>query len=205
MGDLFVIFMLSSIGFFNSALALEIRPLTKLFFGFLMVIQADTGAYLMMLFLSIFVVLCPLYVVGSLGLAKIARKHGVKGSGFAWAGILNNYVLGTIGLNKNYGWLMLVLSVPGFIWAFGRIYLPYVDLFVRGIPDVLMIGLFLAFYVLKMIALHRVYLKMSAKARLLTIATVLSAGILGPVFLFAIRNNDVISTSEQGSVKESEA
>lgn len=48
-----------------------------------------------------------------------------------------------------------------------------------------------ALSILTAISLYKIYSKVSDKAVLMTVFTVLSLGLLTPIFLFSIRNNEV--------------
>jgi len=127
-------------------------------------------------------VLLPLYVLGSLGLMNIARKHGHAHDWAAWIPFYNSYLLGKIAYNKQVGF---VLALVGFLsfsdWVIGFLPAPF-----SYIPLICLVGL-------TFVSLHRTYKRMSEKALLMTISTLFSCGLLFPIFLFVISRNALLS------------
>jgi len=144
---------------------------------------------LLVLALGFFAVIIALYVFYAYGLMKIAKKNDVRGSWMAWIPIFNFYLMGKMAFNKGIGWCMVILSLLG---GTGEVTIN---------DQVIASGSILsapynswasmAFLILLLISLYRIYEKMSEKAVVMIIMTILSLGLLTPIFLFAIRNNEV--------------
>ncbi len=114
------------------------------------------------------------YILGSIGLMKIADRTGEERSWMAWVPVLNIYLLGKLGFSNVVGWVMVVLFL------------------LNGNKTTSNSMFSLALSVLTIISFHKIYSKVSDKAVIMTVFTVLSLGLLGPIFLFMIRNNDRI-------------
>jgi hypothetical protein len=114
-----------------------------------------------------------LYILGSIGLMKIADKLGEKKSWIAWVPVLNLYLIGKLGFSNVVGWLMIALGI------------------LSGNRDTNNSIFSFALSILTAISLYKIYSKVSDKAVLMTVFTVLSLGLLTPIFLFSIRNNEV--------------
>jgi hypothetical protein len=114
-----------------------------------------------------------LYILGSIGLMKIADKMGEEKSWIAWVPVLNLYLIGKLGFSNVVGWLMIALGI------------------LSGNRDTNNSIFSFALSILTAISLYKIYSKVSDKAVLMTVFTVLSLGLLTPIFLFSIRNNEV--------------
>lgn len=128
-----------------------------------------------------------LYILGSLGLMQITDKLGSKGAWMAWLPLFNVYLLGKLAFNKGIGWILVILTIlSGDMKKTVNIDgITYVKTHTSSL-----FSLILA--IMTFVVLHKIYKKFSTKANLMTLFTVLSCGILAPIFLFAIRNNEVI-------------
>lgn len=131
-----------------------------------------------------------LYILGSIGLMKIANKIEGKGGWMAWLPFFSNYLTGKLAFNKLTGWCLVILmflssqkssTINGQTITTGSI-LPTPFCSIAG----------LALAILLLVSLYKIYSKVSDKAVIMIIFTVLSFGLLSPIFLFAIRNNPVI-------------
>lgn len=139
--------------------------------------------------LLIFVILFTLYIFGSIGLMAIAKKLNITGGWMAWLPIFNFYLLGKVAFNKGAGWF---LAISGLLS--GNYNLTVNDEQVASspiLPAPLNSFLSLAFVVFLFTSLYKVYNKFSDKAGIMTVTSVLTFGLLSPIYLFAIRNNDV--------------
>ncbi|MDD2377072.1 MAG: hypothetical protein PHD15_06400 [Clostridia bacterium] len=139
-----------------------------------------------MLVFAMFIIV--LYILSGIGLMGITNKLGQKGSWMAWVPIFNFYLIGKLGFTKIIGWIIVVLIFLGSSYS-------------STINGVTTTGTILPapfnaiagciFAALLLISIFRIYSKVSEKSIFMMIFTVLSFGLLAPVFLFAIRNNDV--------------
>lgn len=139
--------------------------------------------------LLIFVILFTLYILGSIGLMGIAKKLNITGGWMAWIPIFSFYLLGKIAYNKGAGWF---LAISGLLS--GNYNMTINDEQVASspiLPAPLNTFVSLAFVVFLFTSLHKVYDRMSDKAVIMTVTTVLTFGLLSPIYLFAIRNNEV--------------
>jgi hypothetical protein len=151
----------------------------------------DLFALLAGFMLIFFIVFLVLYILGSLGLAGITKNVNEKGGWMAWFPIFNFYLIGKLGFSKVVGWAMVVLSflsskstttVNGVSVTTGTI-----------LPTQLASIASFALFILLIVSLFKIYSKVSEKAVVMIICTVLSFGLLAPIFLFAIRKNEAIA------------
>jgi len=127
------------------------------------------------------------YILFCVGLMKIAKGVGEKPY-LAWIPIINLYLIGKIGINKNWGLILTSLGFMILITIFLINIFNPVDLTIIS----QIIGMLLAsILLLSYIALHHIYDARSRYSHNMTIFTVLSFGLLTPFFIFAIRNNPV--------------
>lgn len=143
-------------------------------------------------FLLIFLlILAVLYILGSIGLMKITEKLNKKGGWMAWVPFLDVSLMAKIGL----GSLLLEIIMPILMILSGKINISVNDktTYSGGIlPSpygAIALGIFT---VLEFVCIHKIYAKMSKKAVLMTVFTVLTLGLMAPIFFFAIRNNKPI-------------
>jgi len=143
----------------------------------------EVCAALFGIFLVILIIM-PFYILGSLGLMIIARRHGLQNERLAWVPFARTYVLGAVAFDdKTAGMTFVGLQVLSLVFGSSK-----------GRGRSITNG---SYFVFKVAALHEIYKKMSDKAIFMTIATVLSLGLLGPIFLFVIRNNELLHVNER--------
>ena len=140
----------------------------------------------------IFIVLAILlvfYILGSLGLMGIANKTETKGGWMAWLPIFNVYLIGKMGFSKAIGWVLVILA---FLGGTGELSLND-EVVASGsiLPSPFNTIAQLTMIIIIVASLYKIYNRVSDKAVVMTVFTVLSFGILAPIFLFAIRKNDV--------------
>lgn len=174
---------------------------------------SDLWALLIPLIIGI-VIWIIFYILSSLGLMKIADKNGVRHSYLAWIPILNKYVLGKVAFKSTATTIIFfILSlVSSFSIYFGTISVgpTYLDpntyvsqyksqygsytVVTKYMPSsglsLFICLIALIFYIMYMIALYKIYAKMSTKAVIMIICSIIFP-ILIPIFLFAIRKNPV--------------
>jgi len=137
------------------------------------------GAFAIIGLLVFTFVLLPLYVLGSLGLMSIARKYGQAHDWAAWIPFYNTYLLGKIAYNNQMGVGMSIAAVLSFgDWVVSILPSPF-----SFIP----LG---CFVLLMFFSLHKMYKKLSEKSLLMSVSTLLSCGVLFPIFLFVISRNE---------------
>lgn len=131
------------------------------------------------------------YILGSLGLMGIANKTETKGGWMAWLPIFNFYLMGKLAFGKAMGWVLVVLS---FLGGTSTLEIGGETVFSGSIlPAPFNTIASIALLVLMIASLYKIYTRMSDKAVVMTVFTVLSLGLLTPIFLFAIRKNNVIA------------
>jgi len=135
-------------------------------------------AFIMSFFLIFLIIGIILYVLFAIGLMKMANRENIENAWLAWVPIAQTYIMGRLishKLGENSGWIVLGVTL--------------ISMFTSWIP---VLGQLISFGVLifSFVILHWIYEKYSNKAVLMTIFTVITAGSLSPIFIFAIRNND---------------
>lgn len=129
------------------------------------------------------------YAFNSYGLYEIAKKEGIRNPYIAWIPYINRYILGKIAFKSIVNAIILV------ILNIIELILLSVILFVKNVEALYLfaiISLLLSIVVsvYTYIAHYRLYRKYSKSTIIMTILDVVSCGILGPFFIFAIRNNE---------------
>lgn len=130
------------------------------------------------------------YAFNSYGLYELAKKESEKNPSLAWIPYINKYTLGRIAFKSNAQGI--ILTALGII----SIVLSVIVLFIKTTKTVLLelaiasivISAVLTIYTF--IARYKIYKKYSKSTVLMTILDIVSCGILGPFFIFAIRNNE---------------
>ena len=130
------------------------------------------------------------YVFNSIGLYEIAKREKEKPYFIAWIPCVNKYLLGNIAFKSDTHALILTFLSIGttlfslfIIFMYGEL---YAILAIFSISFIL--SIITAIY--SFIARYRIYSKYSKSTILMTIFDIVSCGILGPILLFAIRNNN---------------
>lgn len=141
-------------------------------------LQIVGTALLALMFIAAIVALVS-YVLGGLGLMRMADRLGIKNSFFAWLPVLNFYLLGKIAFGQESGlkWILVAL-------------LP-----LSVIPGTVGYVFAIAFYVVLAYAGYKIFEKFSDKAILMTVFNILTGTALSTVFFFAIRNNEIRDTA----------
>jgi len=134
-----------------------------------------------MIFLYIMLLIS--YVFSGIGLMKITKKLGEKGSWMAWVPIFNFYLIGKLAFTKTIGFIIVILT---------SICLINIITEMSMLSEQLNSIVSYALGILLLFSLHKIYSKFSDKSNMMLGFTVLSGGLLASIFLFAIRNNEVI-------------
>jgi len=130
------------------------------------------------------------YAFNSLGLYEIAKRENEKNSFFSWIPYLNKYTLGRIAFKSNiHAVIMAMLVIIEFVITMVMMFLKNVK--VVKILAILASILSLIICIYTFIAHYKIFKKYSKSVILMTILDVLSLGILGPFFIFAVRNNQI--------------
>lgn len=130
------------------------------------------------------------YILGSIGLMKIAKKNGIKHSWFAWVPGFSTYLIGELAFKTQLkAALFLAITLVLFTVSFivpstnsNNSILSWLSMMCGAI-----------LLIISLIAYYKIYKKMSTNAVTMLVFTILAGSLLAPVFFFAIRNNDVIN------------
>lgn len=145
---------------------------------------------MVLLYIILFTVGVISYAFNSIGLDKIARREEKPPFFLAWIPYLNNYALGKIAFHSNlHAFLMTSLSVFALLFSIAVFFVrtDFSVLFSLALSSFLFSA---TSAVYTFIARYKVYDRYSKSTILMTVLDVISLGILGPFFIFAIRNND---------------
>lgn len=141
------------------------------------------------------------YILKGVGVMKMAQRVGIKNGGLAFVPIIGDYILYKVAFENsimpvlllafNIGFgLFINMNFSSILWSLQIGTFPFGDVNIMAIILLVLCMVFM-FY-----TLHKVYKKFSNKAVLMTVLTVLTCGLLSPIFLFAIRNNELRSESK---------
>lgn len=130
------------------------------------------------------------YAFNSFGLYEIAKKENAKFPAIAWIPYINKFTLGKVAFNSNvHATLLVILNLLSIILG---VLLLFVSKNVQAIYSLALASLIISMVtsVYTFIAHYRLYRKYSKSTVIMTIFDVLSFGILGPFFIFAIKGNE---------------
>ena len=125
------------------------------------------------------------YVLNSIAIMCMCRHLGYKAPALAWIPFYDKYLLGKIAKSKMLGGLLMLLNIATIcFWTY--LYMQYeFQAIVFGI--VLLPKVFS--FILQMIILHKIYMStISKRASIMTVFSVVSFGILTPIFLFVAKD-----------------
>lgn len=131
------------------------------------------------------------YAFNSYGLYEIAKRENEKNAMIAWIPYINKYTLGRVAFKSNvHAILLVVLSIIGLAVTLSML---FISTNVQAIYILAIISLIISIItsVYTYIARYKVYRKYSKSTIIMTVLDVISCGILGPFFIFAIRNNEI--------------
>ena len=141
-------------------------------------------------FVAIFVIiaiyLLITYIFESVAISRINKNQKCNATFTAWIPFYNKYLLGKIANLKNQG---IVLGIINIIIVIMFIYFLLIENFSHWLLLVFFILIFVNF-ILNILISHKIFKKAIVKySDLFTVLSVLSLGLLRPIFLFFIRNN----------------
>lgn len=139
-------------------------------------------------FLLLLIYLLITYTFESFALMRMSQKVGEKLPILAWIPGYNKYLLGKLAGSKSFGIVLAIVNL--FTIAMG------LYCYFAKTSKIEHFGIFLLSvaigFLLDNIVSHKLYKKVTQKyADILTVFSVLSLGMLRPVFLFAIRNKQI--------------
>lgn len=151
-------------------------------------------------------ILISFYLLKSLAIMKMAQKMEIKNSWLAFVPFARYYTYGKIAFTgRAMAILFLCLSVVFKLLRFWKCFAYVAPAFYRdnialfSLISTAIIVLERICAVVAFYASYRIFKKFSDKAVVMTIFTVLSCGLLTPIFLFAIRNNELKNEADQAA------
>lgn len=124
------------------------------------------------------------YIFTGLGLMGMANKKNEKNSWLSWIPFANGFLLGKLAFGKNAGGiavLLVTIGVPILYIILGANYV-----------KIIKYVLFIATLTFNYITYYKIYKQFSKSHVVMLVFTILTGGFLAPVFMFAIRNNELI-------------
>lgn len=145
------------------------------------------------------------FVLRNLPVMKIAKRMGIKHRWLSLVPIADSYIFGRVAFEGNVmPFSFLGLNIISTLVSIFAQYFFLSSIFSGGNLDLslcnftLNINIFRLLYtILKYDGAYQIYKKLSDKAVVMTVFTVLTFGLLTPIFLFAIRNNEFRNEAEQ--------
>lgn len=140
------------------------------------------------------------YIFTGFGLMKMGETMGEKAPWMAWIPYASNYLLGKLAINNTAGILLVISNlIVGVLGMMLGILInlventSYIEMF--SIP-LIIFGIITAIFCIATaifiyVVYYRLYKKFSDKAGVMTVFTVLTGGGIAPIFIFAIRNNEL--------------
>ena len=130
------------------------------------------------------------YVFNSIGLYEIAKREDEKPYILAWIPCINKYLLGKIAFkSETHALILTFLSLGTTLFS---LFMMFMHSELYAILTLLIISFTLSVItaIYSYIARYKIYSRYSKSTILMTIFDIISCGILGPVFLFVVRNNE---------------
>ncbi len=157
------------------------------------------------LWIIILVLKAIFFVLKNLPVMKIAKRMGIKHRWLLLVPIADSYIFGKVAFKGNVmpfsflglniiSSLISIVSQCFFLSHFFNAYDLPASLVYLGFNA----NIFRSLYtILKYDGAYQIYKKLSDKAVMMTVFTVLTFGLLEPIFLFAIRNNEFKNEAEK--------
>ncbi len=157
------------------------------------------------LWIIILVLKAIFFVLKNLPVMKIAKRMGIKHRWLSLVPIADSYIFGKVAFKGNVmPFSFLGLNIISTLISIFAQYFFLSSIFSGGNLDLslcnftLNINIFRLLYtILKYDGAYQIYKKLSDKAVMMTVFTVLTFGLLEPIFLFAIRNNEFKNEAEK--------
>ncbi len=127
----------------------------------------------------VFVFLLAYYVLFSYSIYKISKKQDIDNNWMTWVPYLNFYYLGVI-TNKNYNGLLMLLLIC--LTSFTKVI--WIDIII-----------YILFAVIFSLTIKKIYKNYYTNIESLTIFTIVSLTLLGPIVLFINRNKKIKKTN----------
>lgn len=135
------------------------------------------------------------YILQSIGLMKLAKRNNIKHSWLAFIPVANTYIHGKVAFeDKIKTFTLLSIKIISTIISsnyYSNLVLSYVNSNTSYTSDNTIANVFSLIYVIFLFyASYQIFKKYSDKAVIMLVFSILSCGVLTPIFLFAIRNNE---------------
>lgn len=134
------------------------------------------------------------YIIQSIGLIKLAKRNNIKHSWLAFIPVANTYIYGKVAFEdkiKTFTLLGLKIVSTASLNALLNTVLFYFNFNTTAITNNTMTPIIsFAYMIFLFYASYQIFKKYSDKAVIMLVFSVLSCGVLTPIFLFAIRNNE---------------
>ena len=134
------------------------------------------------------------YILQSIGLMKLAKRNNIKHSWLAFIPVANTYIYGKVAFEdkiKTFTLLGLKIVSTASLNALLNTVLFYFNFNTTAITNNTMTPIIsFAYMIFLFYASYQIFKKYSDKAVIMLVFSVLSCGLLTPIFLFAIRNNE---------------
>ncbi len=129
------------------------------------------------------------YAFNAYGLYEIAKRENETKIHLAWVPYLNKYILGRVAFKSTMqGIILVIISIVGILSSTMLLFIKPEYSTIMGLA-ITTIVTSLVESVYTFIAHYKVFEKYSKSTVIMTILDVLSGGILGPFFIFAVRDN----------------
>ncbi len=146
---------------------------------------------LVLMYLLITCISVLLYIFNSVGLYKIANREKDKNAYIAWVPYLNRITESKIAFGSStLGIVMVALQVLSVVFMIITIFSTKMQTSVLVLLGLISFIFSSIFKVIDFIGHYKMYEKYGKSSVIMTILDIISLGILGPLFIFAIRNNE---------------
>lgn len=147
-----------------------------------------------------FIIICLLsrlifYILQSIGLMRLSKRNNIKHSWLAFVPVANAYICGKVAFeDKIKTFTLLGLKIVSTVISlsyYSNLVLSYVNNNTASTSNDTIANVFSWIYIIFLLyASHQIFKRYSNKAVIMLIFSILSCGLLIPIFLFAIRNNE---------------
>lgn len=138
---------------------------------------------LMILFIVIGIFIVIAYLFESIAIFSFRKNHGYKNNIISFIPCYNKYLYGKIADSKILGSIVSVISLSKLVCFI--LYFFYSN----SLAFWLLIVFTIINFILNAVLSSRIYKKYSKQDVLFTILSIITFGVLRPIFIFAIRNN----------------
>ena len=116
------------------------------------------------------------YILLGFGLYKLSKKTNKDNNWMAWFPYLNKYYLGNVAISSSYGIIVIAMS------SFAAIFEKQLSIFIIFNS---------VYYILNIISYVCIINKLKCKRKRYIYGTIFTLGLLGPLFMFMLRNKKI--------------